>query len=91
MVRTQVRFTPTQKQRGEALAREQGVSFAEIVRRALDRYESSFDEDEALQELLADALLQSIRKARHAVDRANAKIDGALDQMGQMLLTAGTG
>ena len=37
MLRTQVQFTPEQARRLRALARREGVSVAELVRRSVDR------------------------------------------------------
>jgi hypothetical protein len=75
MIRTQVYISPHQKKRMEFLAQEQGVSFAEIVRRALDAYppKISAEEEETLQ-ALADAVIRSAREADAALDAMESNL-----------------
>jgi hypothetical protein len=76
MVRTQVHFTAAQLRRARTLAAGEGVSFAELVRRALDAYPPTFgpEEEEAL-EALARAVLQSKDEADAAMARAVRRLD----------------
>jgi hypothetical protein len=75
MIRTQVYISPRQKKRMETLAQERGVSFAEIIRRALDAYppKISAEEEETLQ-ALADAVIRSAREADAALDAMEANL-----------------
>jgi hypothetical protein len=75
MIRTQVYISPHQKKRMETLAQERGVSFAEIIRRALDAYppKISAEEEETLQ-ALADAVIRSAREADAALDAMEANL-----------------
>lgn len=76
MVRTQVHFTTSQIERGKKLAAEAGISFAELVRRAIDAYPPELTpEDEEALEALAQAVLRSKRDADEAMERAVRRLD----------------
>ena len=76
MVRTQVQLSPSQLKRGRRLAAEEGISFAELVRRALDAYPPGLQpEDGEALDALARAVLRSKHEADEAMTRAIARPD----------------
>lgn len=76
MERKPVMMPPSLIRHGEELAAAAGVSFGEIVRRALKAYEpeTSAAEDGTL-EALAEALIQSTHETIGYVDRVECQLD----------------
>ena len=56
MVRTQIQLTPEQAQAAKRIAAERGVSMAEVIRQALDRYASETSPGPDRGELVRRAL-----------------------------------
>ena len=76
MERKPIMMPPSLIKRTEKIAAEAGVSFAEIVRRALVGYDpESSGEHEATLEALADALIASTRDTLAYLDRVERQLD----------------
>jgi len=80
-VRKPIMMAPSQVKRVQLLSskasnkEKRTVSFAEIVRRAVDAYELSGNDDEALLNALLDEIIHSTEETTEEVKRLNAKLD----------------
>ena len=84
MERKPIMMPPSLIKRTEKIASEAGVSFAEIVRRALLSYDpQSSGEHEATLEALADALITSTKDTLAYLDRVERQLDETHAQLKQ--------
>lgn len=79
MIRTQIQLTQDQARRARAMARREGVSMAEIIRRGLDRLIAEEEPSRAHQWAEAEALVGAFVDTEGARDVA-ARHDAYLDE-----------
>ena len=82
--RITVLVTPEQKAAILARAQSLGLSAGEVVRRAVESYESSAvdtKDDEAVLNALADELFVAAKSARAALNEANSEIQATLREL----------
>ncbi len=85
MTRKPIMMTPSQIKLVEALSKrasekeKRTVSFAEIVRRAVDAYEASGDDDEELVNTLLDEIIHVTEETVREVKKLNQKLDQSND------------
>ncbi len=76
MERKPIMMPPSLIRHGEALATAAGVSFGEIVRRALKAYDpETSDEKQATLEALAETLIESTNGTIAYLDRVERQLD----------------
>ncbi len=80
-IRKPIMMDPSQIERVKVLSKKASndekrvVSFAEIVRRAVDAYELSGDDDEELLNTLLDQIIQTTSVTVQEVKKLNQKLD----------------
>lgn len=76
MTRKPILMHPDMIRRVDRMAAEEGVSFAEIVRRAVDSYDPELaNTDDAILEALADALIESTKSTVVHISNVEQKLD----------------
>jgi hypothetical protein len=83
--RMTILVTPEQKAAILARAERLGVSAGEMVRRAVESYDSAAgsDEDQAVLDALAEELFAAAEAARTALREANEELQSTLKQLAQ--------
>ena len=84
MERYAVMMTTEQRARGEALAQQAGVSFGEIVRRALAAYAPAPDEEHSVAlEMMAESLIRSTDVTLARLDALERRLDETHAQLAE--------
>lgn len=76
MMRKQVLMPPLMADRVKKIARARGVSFGEVIRDAVDAFDETLSqEDTALLDTMADALIKSTNETIARIDRLMHRMD----------------
>ena len=76
MLRKPILMPPSMIDKVDKIANERKVSFAEVVREAVDAFDGDLSmEDEALLEALADAMIKTARKVVEKIDAIEKRLD----------------
>lgn len=59
----------------DKIARDRNVSFAKVVREAVDAFEDNQSEDDALMEALADTMIQTTRDVVGKIEKVEKRLD----------------
>ena len=76
MLRKPILMPPSMIDKVDKIANERKVSFAEVVREAVDAFDGDLSmEDEALLEALADAMIKTAREVVEKIDAIEKRLD----------------
>ena len=76
MLRKPILMPPSMIDKVDKIANERKVSFAEVVREAIDAFDGDLSmEDEALLEALADAMIKTAREVVEKIDAIEKRLD----------------
>ncbi len=76
MLRKPILMPPSMIDKVDKIANERKVSFAEVVREAVDAFDGDLSmEDEALLEALADAMIKTTREVVEKIDAIEKRLD----------------
>jgi hypothetical protein len=76
MLRKPILMPPSMIDKVDKIANERKVSFAEVVREAVDAFDGDLSmEDEALLKALADAMIKSAREVVEKIDDIEKRLD----------------
>ena len=76
MLRKPILMPPSMIDKVDKIANERKVSFAEVVRKAVDAFDGDLSmEDEALLEALADAMIKTAREVVEKIDTIEKRLD----------------
>ncbi len=76
MLRKPILMPPSMIDKVDKIANERKVSFAEVVRKAVDAFDGDLSmEDEALLEALADAMIKTAREVVEKIDAIEKRLD----------------
>jgi len=76
MLRKPILMPPSMIDKVDKIANERKVSFAEVVREAVDAFDGDLSmEDEALLEALADVMIKTAREAVEKIDAIEKRLD----------------
>lgn len=78
MERTMLFIRPDQRVKLNSLAEEAQVSIAEIARRAIDSFQLKAMEEEQELEMLAEAVIESNKKAMQSLKEAHKAVQNTL-------------
>ena len=76
MLRKPILMPPSMIDKVDKIANERKVSFAEVVREAVDAFDGDLSmEDEALLEALADTMIKTAREVVEKIDAIEKRLD----------------
>jgi len=76
MLRKPILMPPSMIDKVDKIANERKVSFAEVVREAVDAFDGDLSmEDEALLEALADTMIKTTREVVEKIDAIEKQLD----------------
>ena len=76
MLRKPILMPPSMIDKVDKIANERKVSFAEVVREAVDAFDGDLSmEDEALLEALADTMIKTTREVVEKIDAIEKRLD----------------
>jgi hypothetical protein len=76
MLRKPILMPPSMIDKVDKIANERKISFAEVVREAVDAFDGDLSmEDEALLEALADTMIKSTREVVKKIDAIGKRLD----------------
>ncbi len=76
MLRKPILMPPSMIDKVDKIANERKVSFAEVVREAIDAFDGDLSmEDEALLEALADTMIKTTREVVEKIDAIEKQLD----------------
>ncbi len=76
MLRKPILMPPSMIDKVDKIANDRKVSFAEVVREAVDAFDGDLSmEDEALIEALADTMIQTTQEVVKKIDAVEKKLD----------------
>ncbi len=76
MLRKPILMPPSMIDKVDKIANERKVSFAEVVREAVDAFDGDLSmEDEALLEALADVMIKTAREVVEKIDAIEKQLD----------------
>ena len=76
MLRKPILMPPSMIDKVDKIANERKVSFAEVVREAVDAFDGDLSmEDEALLEALADVMIKTAREVVEKIDAIEKRLD----------------
>ena len=76
MLRKPILMPPSMIDKVDKIANERKVSFAEVVREAIDAFDGDLSmEDEALVEALADTMIKTAREVVEKIDAIEKRLD----------------
>ena len=76
MLRKPILMPPSMIDKVDKIAKERKVSFAEVVREAVDAFDGDLSmEDEALVEALADTMIKTTREVVEKIDAIEKRLD----------------
>ena len=76
MLRKPILMPPSMIDKVDKIANERKVSFAEVVREAIDAFDGDLSmEDEALLEALADVMIKTAREVVEKIDAIEKRLD----------------
>ena len=76
MLRKPILMPPSMIDKVDKIANERKVSFAEVVREAIDAFDGDLSmEDEALLEALADTMIKTTREVVEKIDAIEKRLD----------------
>ena len=76
MLRKPILMPPSMIDKVDKIANERKVSFAEVVREAIDAFDGDLSmEDEALLEALADTMIKTAREVVEKIDGIEKRLD----------------
>ena len=76
MLRKPILMPPSMIDKVDKIANERKVSFAEVVREAVDAFDGDLSmEDEALVEALADTMIKTTREVVEKIDAIEKQLD----------------
>ncbi len=76
MLRKPILMPPSMIDKVDKIANERKVSFAEVVRKAVDAFDGDLSmEDEALLEALADTMIKTTREVVEKIDAIEKRLD----------------
>lgn len=78
MERTALHLEPSQRKKLAEIAKRDHVSIAEVGRRAIEQYIEISNEEMKLLDTMADALIESNKRAENAADQAIAYVEELL-------------
>jgi chlorite dismutase len=82
MLRKPILMPPSMIDKVDKIANERKVSFAEVVREAVDAFDGDLSmEDEALLEALADTMIKTTREVVEKIDAIEKRLDETHDML----------
>jgi len=76
MLRKPILMPPSMIDKVDKIANERKISFAEVVREAVDAFDGDLSmEDEALVEALADTMIKTTREVVEKIDAIEKRLD----------------
>lgn len=82
MLRKPILMPPSMIDKVDKIANERKVSFAEVVREAVDAFDGDLSmEDEALLEALADTMIKTTREVVEKIDTIEKRLDETHDML----------
>ena len=76
MLRKPILMPPSMIDKVDKIANERKISFAEVVREAVDAFDGDLSmEDEALLEALADTMIKTTREVVEKIDAIEKRLD----------------
>ena len=76
MLRKQILMPPSMIDKVDKIANDRKVSFAEVVREAVDAFDGDLSiKDETLLQVLADTMIKSTREIIKKIDEFEGKLD----------------
>jgi competence protein ComGC len=76
MLRKPILMPPTMIDKVDKIANDRKVSFAEVVREAVDAFDGDLSmEDEALLEALADTMIKTTQEVVKKIDEVEKRLD----------------